>query len=266
MTRLAEYQTKYASMRIERDGGILEVHFHTDGGPLVWSHGERGTHAEFADAFTNIARDPENLVVIMTGTGDVFSGPRADPTTFPDVGPLDAETLRFDALQLTNGLLDIPGPVISCLNGPAHRHAEIPLLADIVLAAPDASVQDSAHFPNRTAPGDGVNLVFPLLMGWNRGRYFLLTGQELGAQEMHQIGLVNEVLPRDELLPRARDLAGELVQQNPLVLRYTRSMFTEPLRGMVQRYLPHSLALEMIGMLHESDLRQRPATDAPSGG
>jgi len=46
-----------------------------------------------------------------------------------------------------------------------------------VLAAPEATFQDSAHFVNRTVPGDGVNFIFPMLLGLNRGRYFLLTGQ-----------------------------------------------------------------------------------------
>jgi enoyl-CoA hydratase/carnithine racemase len=155
-------------------------------------------------------------------------------------------------MQLTTNLLDIPGPVISCINGPAYRHAEIPLLADIVLAAPEALIQDSAHFVNRTTPGDGVNLFFPLLMGWNRGRYFLLTGQSLNADELKDLGLVNEIHPRDQLLPRAWELAEQLLKQNPLVLRYTRLMLTAPLKSMVNQYLGHGLALEGLAAVYES--------------
>lgn len=65
-------------------------------------------------------------------------------------------------------------------------------------------------------PGDGVHIVFPLLMGMNRGRYFLLTGQTLSAMEAKQIGLVSEVLPRKELLPRAWTLARQLLQRPAL--------------------------------------------------
>jgi enoyl-CoA hydratase/carnithine racemase len=251
MTKLADYQHKYQTMRMERTGGILQLTFHSNGGPLIWGH-IGGAHAEFANAFGDIARDPENKVVIMTGTGDIFSGPPADKTTFPRGGPESWEIIRFNGLQLTMNLLDIPAPVISCINGPAYRHAEIPLLADIVLAADDALIQDSAHFPNRTVPGDGVNLFFPLLMGWNRGRYFLLTGQTLDASRCLDLGLVNEVMERDKLLPRAWELAHELLKQNPLVLRYTRLMLTAPLRSMVQQYLGHGLALEALAAVYES--------------
>ena len=76
-------------------------------------------------------------------------------------------------------LLNIEVPVISAINGPAWRHGEIPLLSDIVLAADTAAFQDSAHFPNGLVPGDGMHIVMPLLLGMNRGRYFLLTGQTL---------------------------------------------------------------------------------------
>jgi enoyl-CoA hydratase/carnithine racemase len=251
MTKLADYKDAYTTMKFERQDGILQVTFHSKGGPLIWGH-IGGAHAEFAAAFGDIARDPENKVVIMTGTGDVFSGPAADKNTFPKGGPESWEIIRFNGMQLTTNLLDIPGPVISCINGPAYRHAEIPLLADIVLAAPEALIQDSAHFVNRTTPGDGVNLFFPLLMGWNRGRYFLLTGQSLNADELKDLGLVNEIHPRDQLLPRAWELAEQLLKQNPLVLRYTRLMLTAPLKSMVNQYLGYGLALEGLAAVYES--------------
>jgi len=251
MTTLADYKNAYRSLKFERRNGILQVTFHSNGGPLIWGH-IGGPHAEFAHAFADIARDTENKIVIMTGTGDIFSGPPADKTTFPRGGPESWEIIRFNGMLLTNNLLDIPAPVISCINGPAYRHSEIPLLADIVLAAEDTVVQDSAHFPNRTVPGDGVNLVFPLLMGWNRGRYFLLTGQKLDARELKQMGLVNEVLPREKLLPRAWEIAEQLATQNPLVLRYTRMMLTAPLKSLVQQHLGHGLALEGLAAVYES--------------
>lgn len=251
MTEFSRYRDDYASIKMERRDGILQVTFHTEGGPLVWGH-IGGPHAEFAHAFGDIARDPENKVVIMTGTGDLFSGPPADKTTFPRGDANSWEIIRANGMQLTANLLDIPAPVISCINGPAYRHAEIPLLADIVLAADDAVIQDSAHFPNRTVPGDGVNLFFPLLMGWNRGRYFLLTGQTLDATEMSDLGLVNEVMPRDDLLPRAWQLAEQLMEQSPLVLRYTRLMLTAPLKSMVHQYLNQGLALEGLAAVQES--------------
>ena len=149
-------------------------------------------------------------------------------------------------------LLDIPGPVIGCLNGPAYRHAEIPFVADIVLAADDAFIQDSAHFPNRVVPGDGIGVLFPHLMGANRGRYFHLTGQKLSAAELKDIGLVNEVMPREKLLPRAWELAEQLIQNNPYVLRYTRLLLTAPIKALLRQHLHYGHAMEALAAVDES--------------
>lgn len=251
MTRFQDYSEQYPSIRMERRDGILLLQFHSDGGPLRWGH-TGGPHSQFAHAFGDISRDPENRVVIMTGTGDQFSGPAASKDTFPRGSARDWDVILRNGMQLIMNLLNVEAPVISCINGPALRHAEIPLLADIVLAADDAVVQDSAHFVNRTTPGDGVNLFFPLLMGWNRGRYFLLTGQTLTARELKELGLVNEVWPRERLLPRAWELAEQLIQQNPLVLRYTRLMLTQPLKKLVLDNLGYGLALEALAAVDES--------------
>jgi enoyl-CoA hydratase/carnithine racemase len=105
-------------------------------------------------------------------------------------------------------------------------------------------IQDVPHFVNGLVPGDGVNLIFPLLLGWNRGRYFLLTGQEIDAGEALDLGLVNEVVPRSALMPRAWELARQLARQPRLTLRYTRVMFTQPLKKMVLSDLGYGLALE----------------------
>lgn len=79
-------------------------------------------------------------------------------------------------------LLNIEVPVIAAINGPAARHPGIPLLSDTVLAAEHATIQDSAHFNGGLVPGDGVHILFALIMGMNLGRYFLLSGQVLDAR------------------------------------------------------------------------------------
>ena len=86
-------------------------------------------------------------------------------------------------------LLNIEVPMISAVNGPAMRHSEMPLLCDIVLAAEEASFQDFRYFVGGLMPGDGVHIVYPLLLGLNRGRYFLLTGQTISAAEAKTLGL-----------------------------------------------------------------------------
>jgi enoyl-CoA hydratase/carnithine racemase len=201
------------------------------------------------------------MVVIMTGTGSSFSGPAGSVKTFPEGTPSDWDRVQRVARRLISSLLDIDALVISCVNGPALRHAEIPLLADIVLAAPEAAFQDTAHFANRLVPGDGMNIVMPFLMGYNRGRYCLLTGESIDADRAKALGLVNEILPRDQLLPRAWQLADQLVQQNPLVLRYTRRLFMHPLKALVHDVFGYGLALEGLAAADESERRREARTN-----
>ena len=134
--------------------------------------------------------------------------------------------------------------MIAAINGPAVRHSEIPLLSDIVLASDDTYFQDTAHFPGGMVPGDGMHIVMPLLMGMNRGRYFLLTGQKIDADQAKMIGLVSEVLPRDKLVARAHELAHQLLLQPKLVRRYTRIALTEELWTRMHGLLAYGLALE----------------------
>jgi enoyl-CoA hydratase/carnithine racemase len=152
--------------------------------------------------------------------------------------------LGWEANKLHANLLAIDVPMISAVNGPAARHAELPVMCDIVLASEDASFQDSAHFVGGLVPGDGVHVVFPMVMGLNRGRYFLLTGQILTASQALEAGLVNEVLPRAGLLPRAWELARKIMEQPELNRRYARILLTEQLRRRMSELLPYGLALE----------------------
>jgi enoyl-CoA hydratase/carnithine racemase len=247
------YASRYSQIRMERRDGILQLTFHSDGGPFQWG---LVAHDEFPDAFANIARDRDNRVVIMTGVGDVFSGPRGTAQNSlaperPDAALLD----RFhrDGRALLMNLLAIEAPIIAAVNGPAWRHSELPLLSDIVLAADTAKFQDSSHFISGVAPGDGLHVIYPMLLGFNRARYFMLTGQTLDAMEAHQLGLVAEVLPPDRLLARAWELAEELARQPPILLRNTRLLFAEQLRQKLSGLLGYGLALQGVALLERAE-------------
>ncbi|MBI3936621.1 MAG: enoyl-CoA hydratase/isomerase family protein, partial [Betaproteobacteria bacterium] len=259
MSSFSDYKDAFQTIKLERtESGILQVTLHTDGGPWQWdaraqADGRAGVpFQELADATNQIARDAGNRVVIITGTGNQFSGPVASRHTMSRGDVKHWDRVQFLGSSTMMDLLDIPGPVISCLNGPAYRHAEIALIADIVLAADDALVQDSAHFPNRMVPGDGIGVLFPHLMGPNRGRYFHLTGQKLSAAELKEIGVVNEIMPRERLLPRAWELAEQLIQNNPYVLRYTRLLLTAPLKALLRQHLHYGFAMEALAAVDES--------------
>jgi enoyl-CoA hydratase/carnithine racemase len=86
-------------------------------------------------------------------------------------------------------------------------------------------------------------------MGYNRGRYFLLTGQVVTAQEAKEMGVVNEVLPQADLLPRAWEHARNIMKLPELNRRYTRTLITEVMRRQMSELLPYGLALEGLGLV-----------------
>lgn len=235
------YRDRYETVALERDErGVLELRLHTDGGPWQMS---RETHGEVTDAFREVGLDDGNEVVIITGTGDAFSGPPGSPVG-SRYDTAVWEWRRAESAGLIENYLAIPVPVISAINGPAPRQAQIVLLADIVLAAETATFSDSAHFPNNVVPGASIGIAMMALLGPNRGRYFLLTGEELSAAEARELGLVAEVLPAADLLPRAREHAASLMEKTPLVRRYTRMLLNHELRRRMQAELGYGLALE----------------------
>ena len=244
MASLDQYADKYQSIRMERRQGILQMTFHTNGGSLQWGG---GPHSEFPQAFADVGSDPENRIVIMTGSGDAFSGPPGTPAGTPKRAPREWDRTYWEGKRLLTNLLDIEVPMISAINGPALRHSEIPLLCDIVLASETAAFQDSGHFMSGLVPGDGMHIVYPLLLGLNRGRYFLFTGQRIEAREAMTLGLVNEVLPQAELLPRAWALAEQMAQQSDIVLRYSRVAMTQVVKRLMHDLLGYGLALEGLG-------------------
>ena len=249
MTKLDDYAQKFETIRFRREDGILEMTLHTNGGSQRFGP---VPHSEMEQAFLDVSRDPDNQVIILTGTGEEFSGPAIASSVgraVPKLTPEQWMKLGAEAKRFTMNMLAIEVPMIAAVNGPALRHPEVPLMCDIVLAAEQAAFQDSAHFRGGMVPGDGVHVVFPMLMGLNRARYFLLTAQLLSAKQALDFGLVNEVLPREQLMPRAWDLARQILQQPVIDRRYTRVILNEYLRRPMSDLLGYGLALEGLGIV-----------------
>lgn len=248
--QFADYATRYNTIRFARHEGVLELTMHSRGGEARWGSSPTSLHAELGQAFLDIARDPENKVVILTGTGNRFVASMDDQERAPETGLLEMWDRIYDeGIWLLENLLAIPVPVIGAVNGPATIHAELAVLSDIVLAAEHAEFADLAHAPGHCVPGDGVHTVWPMLLGPNRGRYFLLTGQRLSAREALELGVVGEVLPAAELMPRARALAQRLAMLPRRQLRHTRAVLVRHLRRRLREDLDFGLAVEALAMV-----------------
>jgi len=248
-TSLDDYSNRFNTVRFEREEGILQMTFHTNGDSLRW--GAEPSH-EMQEAFRAVADDPENRIVILTGAGAEFNGPKGSGASFPKTTARAWESAHWTVRHLLMNFLDIEAPIISALNGPVYRHCETPLLADIVLASDTTVISDSGHFVNGLIPGDGMHIVMMMLMGATRARYFMLTGQEIGAEEAQRIGLVNEVLPQDQVLPRAWELARQLNQRSQLLLRYTRVAFVHEMKQRILAGQGYGTLLEGMAAIEDS--------------
>jgi enoyl-CoA hydratase/carnithine racemase len=240
----------WRTIAVTQRQAITELRVHTDGGPLVWN---AEVHRELTEAFAWVGTDHSTKVVIITGTDDVYCS-ELDVTSFV---PVPWEHIWWEGRRMLRNLNDIEVPVIAAVNGPATIHAEIPAMADIVLAAPHAEFADRAHFALRdTVPGDGVNLVWGEILGQHRATYWLLTGATIDAQEGHRIGFVNEVVPLEGLRDRAWELALLLAERDLPVLRYTKAALSIGFRRNFSENLSHGLGIEGSGHWARGGLKQ----------
>jgi enoyl-CoA hydratase/carnithine racemase len=241
--RFDQYRERYRNIALSRDGdGVLLMRFHTNGGPLVWT---ALAHEELGYCFTDVGADRDNKVVVMTGTGASWCD-EIDAGSFKLGTAGDWDLTFYDGRRLLGNLLDIEVPVIAAINGPARIHPEIPVMADVVIASDTALFQDAPHFMSGIVPGDGAHVVWPHLLGPNRGRYFLLMGQELGAAQALDWGAVSEVLPAANVLGRAMEIAAMIAAKPTLTRRYTRVALTQRYKRLMHEGLSLGLGLEAL--------------------
>src|ERR1700675_3796312 len=243
MTRLDQYSDRFPNARLVRsETGVLEVTLHTNGGTLVF---DGNAHEQFVDLFHQIGGDLDNRVVILTGSGNAFME-SISPDGFDFFTPRGYEKIYREGKKVLMNILDIEVPMIAALNGPVRLHSEYILLCDIVLATPETVFQDKPHFDFGIVPGDGVNLLWPEVIGSIRGRYFILTRQQLDAATAKEWGAVNEIVPADRLLTRAHEIADGIAALPPLTSRYTRIALTQRLRRIIDEGAGYGLELEGI--------------------
>lgn len=243
MSGFDAYRASFSNARLTRSkSGVLEVALHTDGGTLVFNG---HTHEQFVDLFHAIGSDSDNRVVILTGSGNAFME-TISPEGFDFFTPRGYDKIYREGRKVLMNILDIEAPLIAAVNGPVRLHSEFVLLADIILATPSTVFQDKPHFAFGIVPGDGVHLLWQETIGPIRGRYFILTGQELDAQTAKEWGAVNEIVADDKLLPRAREIAEGMAKLPSLTTKYTRIALTQKLRRIIDEGVTLGLALEGI--------------------
>jgi enoyl-CoA hydratase/carnithine racemase len=261
-----QYQQQYAHFAaLTRQDGILEIRLHRGGGACVF---DGAMHAQLGDLFADVGSDRDTRIVILTATGDRFLDHHdMDMAVMKDFMPYTAAMhlpLIPESQRLIQNFLDIEVPVIAAVNGPVSVHAEIPVTADVVLAADTVHFSDPFHFINGIVPGDGVQIIWPMLIGPTRAKYFLLTGQQISSREALQLGFVNEVLPAAQLRGRAWTIARQLAVQPDVTLRATRMLFTRSYKRALADDFSLGAALEGLGATHHWPLQLRePDSGAP---
>lgn len=243
--KLADYVDAFKVISLSRtDDGVLTARLHYRDGPMQWT---ALAHREFPRLLEAIASDDGNRVVILTGTGDHFI---STPPGYGDVyrsgkvKPSDWERGLGEAARMLTGMTDLRVPVVAAINGPVTGHAELALLCDVVVCTDDTFFQDLAHLPGGLVPGDGVQVLWPMVLGPVRAKHFLLTGQKIFAAEALSLGVVGEVVAREALMPRVGELAAGLAQVDPLVMAHTRALLQRPTRRALQEELLTGLGIE----------------------
>src|SRR6201982_3687387 len=192
MSRFDAYRNSFPNARLPRSKtGVLEVALHTDGHTLVFNG---HTHEQFVDLFHAVGSDSDNRVVILTGSGNAFM----ETITFDGFDfftPQGYDKIYSEGRKILMNILDIEVPLIAAVNGPARVHSEYLLLAGVRLGSPSTVSQNKPHFEFGIVPGDGVHLLWQEVIGTVRGRYFILTRQELDVQTAKDWGAVNQILP-----------------------------------------------------------------------
>jgi enoyl-CoA hydratase/carnithine racemase len=265
-----DYKDLYPHWKMDRtEDGILLLRFHRDGGEADWSY---EIHHETALLWGKVGSDHETKVIIVTGTGEAFLRREATYAAVVDREGMDDAQRRavewIDAhsygKRIEMDLLEIEQPMIAAINGPCTIHAEQLLLCDIVLGAEHTVIADHTHMPFGLLPGDGVQVVYPLLMGLNRARYFMLTGEVLDARQCLDLGLFNEVLPAEEVLPRAYELARKILAAPPMTVRLFRPTLLQQVKRMFLDNLSHGLMMEAMGAVAQFPDKPMPEVKTPS--
>jgi enoyl-CoA hydratase len=203
-------------------------------------------HKELGHAFED-AYDADVRVVLLTGTGEAFSG-GGDVHWMKEwiESPQYFEQILREGEEIIERLVNIEKPVVARLPGDAvGLGANLALCCDIVIASKEAQIGDP-HVKVGLAAGDGGAVIWPLQLGLNKAKEFLMTGKLIDATEAKELGLINYAVPAEKLDAKVEEMIDELASLPQPAVRYSKQAANKWLQQGVHHVLRESLALESI--------------------
>jgi enoyl-CoA hydratase len=234
----------YDQLLFERlDRGVLLI---TMNRPEVYNAADEAMHSQLSRVWTDVSRDPETRVAVITGAGKAFSAGGDLAMVQRMAGDYDRTTRMLSEMSdLVYNMINCEKPIISAINGVAvGAGLVVGVLADISICAADARLGDG-HVKLGAAAGDHAAIIWPLLCGMAKARYYLLTGEMVTGTEAERIGLVSKAVPREQVLPEALAVAATLATGSQLAIRLTKRALNSWLRS-AGPIFDQSAAYEML--------------------
>jgi enoyl-CoA hydratase len=206
---------------------------------------------ELRSIWDDLGEDPDVNAVLLTGSGKYFSvgGDVKMMSDKPGGDVLEDGEIHDPMVsrRLVNRILELDKPIVCAMNGDVvGLAATIALFCDITVMSEDARIGDSHVNKVGLVAGDGGNVIWPLLVGVNKAKEFLLRGTLLKGREAERIGLVNHCVAAAEVLPLARQIAQELADGPPWAIRWTKLSINQVLKQRVNLQIEASMALEQV--------------------
>ncbi|MCB0994152.1 MAG: enoyl-CoA hydratase/isomerase family protein [Acidimicrobiales bacterium] len=207
-------------------------------------------HEDLRDVYHNITRDPEVRVVVLTGAGKNFCV-GADFATMEEnlAGPGYPEgrpDLLDDGVDIARNAVRVRQPMIAAVNGHAiGLGASLALFCDIVYLSERARIGDP-HVNAGLVAGDGGAVLWPILVGLNRAKELLMTGDLLNAEQAERWGLVNHVVPADEVLDTAMATARRLAGGARHAIMFNKRLCNKDLERRILDLYEFGFALEAL--------------------
>lgn len=239
-------QTNYQTILITKENGIAVL---TLNRPERLNAVDAVMHSELTTICADIDSDPEVRVAVLTGAGRGFcSGGDFGPGRDVSAPRKSGLSMMQEARRIVDNMLDLEKPIIAAVNGAAvGLGATIALFCDVVIAAKNARFGDT-HVKMGITAGDGGAIIWPLLVGVNRAKELLMTGDLIDADKAYELGLVNRVTEEGEALNEALNLARRLADGPPYAIQSTKISVNKLIKALSNLVLPVSLAMEEVSM------------------